>query len=55
MRGDLVKTIEHNDGSGIAAWNQVTDYGQFAKSGIYIYHIETPDGDKAIGKFAIIR
>jgi hypothetical protein len=55
MRGDLVKTIEHNDGSGIAAWNQVTDYGQFAKSGIYIYRVETPDGNKSIGKFAIVR
>ena len=55
IRGDLVKTINHNDGSGIASWNQVTDYGQYVESGIYIYHVETPDGKKKIGKFAIIR
>ncbi len=55
IRGDLVKTIHHSDDSGIASWNQVTDYGQYVESGVYIYHIETPDGKKKIGKFAIIR
>jgi hypothetical protein len=55
IRGDLVKKIEHNDGSGIASWNQITDYGQYVKSGVYIYHLETNTGLKKIGKFAIIR
>jgi hypothetical protein len=55
IRGDLVKTIEHNDGSGIALWNQRTDYGQFVVSGLYVYQIESPTGASKIGKLAIIR
>ncbi len=55
VRGDLVKTIRVADGAGaIASWDQVTDYGQFVKSGIYIYHVESPVGSK-IGKLAIVR
>jgi len=55
MRGDLVKTIYHTDDSGIAWWNQQTDYGQFAQSGVYIYHIEVPGQGATRGRFAIIR
>lgn len=55
MRGDLVKTIHHTDDSGIASWNQQTDYGQFAQSGVYIYHIESPTHGSTRGRFAIIR
>jgi hypothetical protein len=36
MRGDLVTTIRHDDGSGIIFWNQQTDYGQFVGSGVYL-------------------
>ncbi len=55
VRGDLVKTINVEPGSGaIASWDQVTDYGQFVESGVYIYHIESGVGTK-IGKLAIVR
>ncbi len=55
VRGDLVKTITvGNDAGSIVSWNQVTEYGQFIKSGIYIYHLESQLGTK-IGKFAVIR
>lgn len=55
VRGDLVKTIKVADGVGaIVSWNQVTDYGQFVESGIYIFHIEYSGGTK-LGKFAIVR
>ena len=55
MRADLVKTIDVNEGSGaIASWDLVTDYGQIAKSGIYLYHIDYKDGNK-IGKFAVVK
>jgi len=39
---------------GIVAWNQVTDFGQFIESGIYIFHVDSPFGVK-IGKFAVVR
>ena len=55
VRGDLVKTIQVSDAAGaIVSWDQVTDYGQFVKSGIYVYHVESPAGTK-IGKLAIVR
>ncbi len=56
LRGDLVKKIEHNDpGSGVAYWNQISDNGQYVKSGMYFYHIKNEQGDVKKGKFAIIK
>jgi hypothetical protein len=55
MTGALVRTIEHDDGSGIAFWDQATSYGQWTKSGVYVFHVETPDGRSTTGRFAIIR
>jgi hypothetical protein len=55
VRGDLIKTINVDEGSGaIASWDQATDYGQYVTSGVYIYHLESRVGNK-IGKFAIVR
>lgn len=55
VRGDIVKTIDVADGTGaIVTWDQVTDYGQFVESGIYIFHIDYNGGSK-LGKFAIVR
>jgi hypothetical protein len=54
-RGDLIKTIQHTDGSGDEAWNSVTSSRQVVVSGLYIAHFETPDGQSAIRKFVIIR
>lgn len=55
IRGDLVKTIEVADGSGaITSWNQLTDYGLYVESGIYIFYVESKLGNKT-GKFAIVR
>ncbi len=54
-RGDLIKTIEHNNGTGDEAWNSVTSYRQVVVSGIYIAVISTPDGQQVIKKFVIIR
>ncbi|MCX6137737.1 MAG: hypothetical protein NTV54_09615 [Ignavibacteriales bacterium] len=55
VRGDLVKTLPVGaDVGSIVSWDQVTDFGQFVKSGIYIYHLESPFGTKT-GKLAIVR
>jgi len=56
IRGDLVKTIYHNNTeTGVAYWNQISENGQFVKSGMYFYHIENPQGEVNRGKFAIIK
>ena len=54
-RGDLITTINHDDGSGDETWRSITDYRQVVVSGVYIAVFETPDGKKAIRKFVIIR
>lgn len=55
VRGDLVKTIHHNNpSSGVAKWNQISDYGQYVKSGMYFFHISNARGEEKTGKFAII-
>ena len=55
VRGDLVKTITvGSDVGSIVSWDQVTDFGQFVKSGIYVYHLESSVGTKT-GKLAIVR
>jgi len=55
VRGDLVKTIRVDEGEGaIVSWDQVTDFGQFVESGIYLFHVESK-GKTKIGKFAIVR
>ncbi|MDZ7384852.1 MAG: hypothetical protein ONB07_01910 [candidate division KSB1 bacterium] len=59
IRGDLVATIEHTEDTGIAQWDQVTDFGQFAESGCYIYHLtshaQATRGATRIGKFCVVR
>jgi hypothetical protein len=54
-RGDLVKIIEHANGSADDYWHQETESRQIVVSGLYIAYFETPDGKSAFRKFIIIR
>lgn len=54
-RGDLIKTIEHNDNSGDESWDSITKHRQVVTSGIYIAHFETPEGLSTFRKFIVIR
>ncbi len=59
--GDLVKTINHTNGSADNSWDQVTEFNQLAASGVYILHVsDAKDADlnplpNAITKFVIVR
>lgn len=59
--GDLIRTLEHTDGSGDEPWGVIaeeqstSDYGQIIVSGLYIAYIETPGGDSHYLKFVIVR
>jgi hypothetical protein len=54
--GELIKTIEHTNGSGDAYWLSVTSSDQFVVSGIYIAVVtNTKTGENHISKFVIIR
>ncbi len=55
LAGDLIKTIEVTpEDEGFVTWDLLTDYGTRPASGMYIYHIETPDGKEKTGKIALI-
>ncbi|MBK6909797.1 MAG: S8 family serine peptidase [bacterium] len=54
VNGVLLKMIEHDGASGHAAWNLRTDDGDRVASGVYLYSVEA-DGDKVMGKFAVLR
>jgi hypothetical protein len=59
--GELIKTIEHNDGSGDAYWNCTTSSNQVIVSGIYIAVVtdltDVPGrkGRRKIVKFVVVR
>lgn len=60
--GDLVKEIRHTDQNqpptlrdrgGTAFWDFVNDSGQLIASGLYVYHVESPNG-MCTGKLVFI-
>ncbi len=54
--GELVHTIEHNDGSGDELWNLTTKSRQLLVSGIYIAVItDNANGEESVLKFTVIR
>ena len=64
--GELVKEIEHDDGSGSAAWGTITnldyqlsDWALSVAPGVYLYRVESlisgHEGESFIGKLAIIK
>ena len=54
--GELIKEIDHTDGSGDHYWNSVTSSNQVIVSGIYIVVFEnTQTGERIIKKLSVIR
>jgi hypothetical protein len=54
--GELIRTIEHNDGFGSDDWDLRTSSNQLIVSGIYIAVItDNNTGDREIVKFSVIR
>ena len=54
MTGDLIKKIEHTDGTDIELWDMVSRNTQDIVSGVYIFVVED-ESDKFIGKFIVLR
>ncbi|HVP06930.1 MAG TPA: hypothetical protein VMS71_03735, partial [Candidatus Acidoferrum sp.] len=54
LAGDLVKTIEHTDGTGTARWDLKSRNAEQVASGIYLFHVDSPYGQH-LGRFAIIK
>ena len=56
ISGEKVRELEHNSSEDGNAWWDLRSYNnQEVAPGLYIYVVETPSGNKKIGKFAIVR
>jgi hypothetical protein len=56
VSGVLVNVLTHNDAGagGELVWNLRNRNNQFVASGVYFYHVETPDGRTKIGRFTVV-
>jgi len=54
LSGHAVQTL-HAVSTGVVEWNLQNDSGERVASGIYLYLIKDPAGNKTRGKFAVIR
>jgi hypothetical protein len=56
LTGVLVDVLVHDDitGGGRLAWNVRNRNNQFVASGVYFFHVMTPDGDSHVGKFTVV-
>ncbi len=55
VAGDLIRTLQHNDGSGVTFWDLKNDEGLAVAYGLYVFVVKTPDGQKFTGKLAVVR
>jgi len=51
--GDLIKTLNHKNDSGIAVWDLKNEFDQLVAPGVYFYYIQSSIGEKT-GKFILI-
>lgn len=54
--GVLVDVINHNSNTGesLATWDLKNRSGQMVASGVYFYHLTTPEGKEHTGKFTVV-
>ena len=56
LSGILVQVLPFHDATGGAEtqWNLRNRNNQVVASGVYFYHVETPDGKSKIGRFTLV-
>jgi hypothetical protein len=56
LTGVLVAQLDHDDstGGGREVWDIRNWSQQFVASGVYFFHVVTPEGDERVGKFTIV-
>lgn len=55
VAGDYVATIEHRGNEGHVFWDMRTYNDQYIAYGLYLYVVKTPEGQKKVGKFLVIK
>jgi hypothetical protein len=53
--GEWVATVEHESDQNFEFWDMRNHNDQFIAPGVYLYAITTPGGDKALGRFLVIK
>lgn len=54
VTGELVAEKTLNT-AGIVRWDARTRMGDPVRSGVYVFHIKTPDGSEKVGKLSVVR
>ena len=54
LSGDLVKTLDHTDGTGATDWNMLSEDGLDISPGVYLFRVESKYGNRT-GRFAVIK
>jgi hypothetical protein len=56
LSGVLLRLLTHNDptGGGEESWDLLSRTGRVVASGVYLYHVETPDGRQKIGRLTVV-
>lgn len=52
--GDLVKTLRHDNGTGVESWDMRSESGREIASGVYLYLVRT-EGAEKLDRFAVIK
>jgi hypothetical protein len=55
LAGTLIRTIEKSGPARTLDWNLQTDAGLPIASGMYLIHIEMPDGEEKVIKFGVVK
>jgi len=55
ISGNLVRVLEHANGSGTEVWDLRTRFNLKAASGTYYWHVTTPDGQTQLGLMSVIQ
>lgn len=54
LAGELIRTLEHANGTGTEDWNMLSEGGRGIASGVYLYNVQSDYGHFT-GKFAVIK
>jgi hypothetical protein len=56
LGGILVDVVDHDDptGGGREPWDLRNRHGRLVASGVYFWHVVTPEGQERVGKFTIV-
>ena len=54
LAGELIRTLDHANGTGTEDWNMLSESNRGIASGVYLYNVQSDYGNYT-GKFAVIK